>query len=739
MRKLYSILSFVFFVSVSFGQDTKPTPASTPAPLDSDQVVKISTNLIQIDVNVTDKGGKIITDLKPSDFEILENGIKQEITNFSFVTAAGRRPESRTGKTKVEGLAIPVPSAQLRPELVKRTIAIVVDDLGLSFESINSVRKALRTFVDEQMQANDIVAIVRTSVGLGSLQQFTSDRRQLYAGIESLRWNVKGRAGVGAFASIEPSLSETLLASGLPLGTSPEAKKELEDRVIQERENAKIINQFREDIFTDGTLGAINYLVKGMNRQPGRKSLMLFSDGFSVCTAIRSERCNEIVTSMRRLTDLVNRASVSIYSFDARGTAVTALGADDQVIGQSIESGQVFQNSVRRTVAETLDDRSQALFTTQDGLAYLAKETGGRSFFNSNNLNKSLDAALEGENGYYLIGYDPDEETFDPSKLRYNKLEVKVNRKDVSLRYRSGFFGIEDTDSDSSNLTAGEELFRALTSPFGAKGIGVRINALFGLDREKGPYMRALMHADIRDLKFSDAVNGERQATVDILAVTYGEKNVPTNHLSKNITLTIKTEDYEKTIEDGFVYSFQFPIKKTGAYQFGIAIRDSGTGKAGSATQFFEVPKAAKDRLTMSGIVLQNYTLEQWKQSSRDPTAIIEGISSPISDTSERKFKRGSIVEYGAEIYNAKTRGGAVRLYKQVRIFHEGQLILDSGQIPLKTSEIGDSQRIHATGGVKLGLGMAFGDYILQVAIIDPLEKDKNKLTSGWVQFELVD
>ena len=78
----------------------------------------------------------------------------------------------------------------------------MVDDLGLSFESTYYVRRALKKFVDEQMQSGDLVAIIRTGGGMGALQQFTSDRRQLYAAIERIRWNSLGRGGTGAFAPL---------------------------------------------------------------------------------------------------------------------------------------------------------------------------------------------------------------------------------------------------------------------------------------------------------------------------------------------------------------------------------------------------------------------------------------------------------------------------------------------------------------------------------------------------------
>src|SRR5689334_5076577 len=125
----------------------QPTP--TPRPANDTDVVKISTNLIQVDVTVTDKNGKIVRDLKPEDFEIYENGQKQQISNFSFINNAREmavKPEDSAPKTQA-----PLPPTPVRPDQVRRTIALVVDDLSLSFESTYYARRALKKFVDEQM------------------------------------------------------------------------------------------------------------------------------------------------------------------------------------------------------------------------------------------------------------------------------------------------------------------------------------------------------------------------------------------------------------------------------------------------------------------------------------------------------------------------------------------------------------------------------------------------------------
>src|SRR6266576_2142287 len=253
-------------LAVAQTPQSSPTPTQGPQKSEDVDVVRITTNLVQVDAVVTDKSGKLVTDLKPEEIEIFEDGRKQKITHFTFSlseTAPIERAAERAAKpAPIDKTAPPIPTTRLRPEDIKRTIAIVVDDLGLSFESTHYVQRALKKFVDEQMQPGDLVAIIRTAGGMGALQQFTSDKRQLYAAVERVKWRPSGGGGVSPFAPLGPP---TAGAAGADI----DAKNEE-------------LNQFREDMFSVGTLGAISYVVKGLRELPGRKSILLVSDGFRI-------------------------------------------------------------------------------------------------------------------------------------------------------------------------------------------------------------------------------------------------------------------------------------------------------------------------------------------------------------------------------------------------------------------------------------------------------------------------
>jgi VWFA-related protein len=718
MKNVLAALIFLMFCSVfAFAQTPTPTPKQAET---DDDVVKISTTLIQVDVTVTDRKGNIVTDLKTEDFEIYENGEKQQISNFSFISNQ-RIIETKNANEKV---LVPVPQTEIRPEQVKRTIALIVDDLSLSFESVYYVRRALKKFVDEQMQPGDLVAIIRTGAGIGALQQFTTDKRQLYAAIEKVRWNATGTGNISAFAPIDGG------------GINSNQGNSENDSQQRKNPNAEFDN-LRESYFVTGTLGALNYIIRGMQELPGRKSVMLMSEGFRLFTEDSSgfKEGSRILDNLRNLIDLANRASVVVYTMDARGLQTLGLTAADNVGELSAEQ-----------VSEQLSDRRAQLQDTQDGLIFLARQTGGLSIINNNDLSRGISRMLN-DQSYYLIGYQPDADTFDAKNRRFNKLEIKVKRSDLKVRYRSGFFGVSDDKiaKQPTPQTPYQQITNALISPFAVNDISLRLNTLFGNDAAQGSYFRSLIHINAKDLKFTDAADGNKKAAFDVLAMSFGDNGTVVDRIAKSYTMQVKGEVYEKIMKDGFVYFFSFPVKKPGAYQLRVAIRDSQAQRVGSANQFIEVPNLKKDRVTISGIVLENFTRQQWQEISNDVSKTVESQSAdsatnPMNDTSLRRFRRGSILRYGFEIYNVRLDAAKKpNLTTQIRIFRDGKLFLDGKKSPLDVTGQTDLERIKFTGAFGLGSEMTGGDYILQIVITDNLAKEKRQIATQFVQFELIE
>ena len=279
----------------------KPAPPATanrvPAPTLPETVIRIDVNLVQVDAVVTDSHGHPVTDLNASDFEVFQDGKPQVITNFSYKNRARSAPPAPTPNPQP-------PTPELQPSQVRRTIAIVVDNLGMPFADVVQTRIAIQKFLAGQVEPGDLVAILRTSDGMGALEQFTSDPRVLQAAAGNI---------IYAPTFLPPGDVEAL--SNDPLARQMQARAEL---------------------FSVGTLGSIRAVVEAMHEMPGRKSLILFSENLRLYQepnwADPEDRSGpppdlggEIFPGMReqlqRLVDAANRSSVVIYTIDPRGLA----------------------------------------------------------------------------------------------------------------------------------------------------------------------------------------------------------------------------------------------------------------------------------------------------------------------------------------------------------------------------------------------------------------------------------
>ena len=732
MKKTFLILALVLQLSVAGLAQQPDLPRQKPNPTESgsqqparpseDDVVRITTNLVQVDAVVTDKNGRQITDLRPEEIEIREDGKQQKITNFSYVALDSGEASGPAEPAKPASTNAPVPPVRLRPEQVRRTMALVVDDLGLSFESAHFVRQALKKFLDQQMQPNDLVAIIRTGGGIGALQQFTSHKRQLYAAVEKVKWNPTGRGGIGAFA---------------PLGSQPSMSSRAEDDDSRASGNADL-DQFREDIFAVGTLGAVNYIVRGLRELPGRKSVVLISDGIKIYSRSDPTGSGRILTALRNLTDLANRASVVIYTMDARGLQfLGGLTAADSTSGMTSDQ-----------IEQSLSDRRTDFFESQNGLNYLAQQTGGLAIRNNNDLAGGIKRVIEDQKGYYLIGYRSEGSTFDEvsGRRKFHKLGLKVTRPGkFNVRMRNGFYGITDEEALPTQRTPAQQMFAALTSPFGASGVHVRLTSLFANDAKVGSFMRSLLHIRGSDLTFTDEPDGWHKAVFDIVAITFGDNGTVVDQLSRTHTIRAKGKTYERILNSGFTYDVTVPVKKAGAYQLRTALRDVPSKRIGSANQFIEVPDIKKNRLTISGVLARSMSAQAYQESFAAPnqggnTDDTVEESDPASGAALRQFKSGSVLVYGFVIYNAQLDKGTgkARLQVQLRLFRNGQQVFTGRETAFAGGNQVDLKRLTAAGAIQLGSELEPGEYQLQVIVTDPLAKEKYRVATQWIDFEIV-
>ncbi|MGZ8844939.1 MAG: VWA domain-containing protein, partial [Pyrinomonadaceae bacterium] len=430
MKKVIAILFVIALLVPTVAMQTPQKPREEIAPED---VVRITTELVQTDVVVTDKNDQVVTDLKLEDFELYDSGKKQDLKFVELVSVdapAGTAPGRPANVVPGVDTAV---ARELAAKDVRRVMAFVVDDVTIPPEDMARTRQMLTDFVDNKMQDGDLVAIVRTVGGKGLLEQFTADKQILRRAITQL--------GV---RTIPPYLASNPDDGGRVTPPSPLADTTLTETVGSTNEfdgPSEGTNQVPRAMLA---LSVSNYIIDSLRQIPGRKSLVLLSGGLPLFDLTQSgSYISDVGQLFRIVTDNATRSGVVINTMDVRGLQTAGAAAKFQdTPGRSALGGGTFAGGDTNTMGRGYDprmlgDRSLTeLLTLRD----LAGRTGGSSIVNSNNFGAGLDKILSRSRAYYRLAYRPSE----PFDNKFHKVEIKVRRGGLRTYAAEGYYAREE-------------------------------------------------------------------------------------------------------------------------------------------------------------------------------------------------------------------------------------------------------------------------------------------------------
>lgn len=693
------------------------------------EVVRITTNLVQVDVVVT-KDGKHIVNLKPEDFEILEDGRPRQITSFAYVSTSGPPPDTVVTTNNAESPVV-IPKPPL-PKEIKRTVAIVVDDLGMSFQTMANLRTYLTKFLNENVRPNDLIAIIRTGGEVGALQQFTSDARVLANAVADLKWNPCSRVGASVLsperALVVANPPEAQMQGRVPPDRSPSSAQVSRPVVSNESNPCSVGSSVAYSI------NALRFVLRGMRELPGRKSMMIISDNLPLerqeATAVDfgfkrpvREDANLIDVwtqstsyrdSMHSLGELAIRASVVIYGISSQRLQTIGATPADEISFPPQHARR--RPDQRDPLTNLINTRSTELQRNTDGAELIAKQTGG--FVVSNKNDFGFERVFEDQSGYYLIGYRPASTTFD---RRFHTIQARVKRGGMTVRTRGGFFGVTGDESRAAQPT--DRVDRALISPFAANEIAVRVATYFANDPARGSLLRVFVGLDAKDLTFTVEPDGTHVAKFDLSGVLFGENGAVANRQDQSGMLRLRGRPYERALREGVIYGFDWPLKQTGAFKLRVALRDAASQKVGASGQLISVPKLDNGELALSDILL---LAEQQAPADDDQHSALV----------TRRFPRGTSLAFGYTIYNASLDKSTrlPKLSTRTLVFRDAVKIYDSGAAVVNMDGQTDLQRISAGARLRLGPALTPGEYVVQIVVEDQSSKRSvTKLT----QFEV--
>jgi VWFA-related protein len=713
-------------------------------------LLRIKTELVQIDAVVTDKQGQLARDLNRADFELFDDGNKQEITHFAIGTAA--QPARWVAVEKKPAEKSPADSAPVEIR-AGRYIVIAVDDFHLAPDNLIIAKRALNRFINNQMVAGDQVAIATTSGNVGMFQQFTEERDVLERAVNRL--NIQQRTvtsssdvpritdyqaeliDIGDQDALELAVQEIMRSEPMP-SPPPAAGRagrggsnaggldggaSQRERAIQQAQSRARSIVAQNAHYTRATLSNLEGVIRNLRNMTGRKILVLLSDGFYL-----GGRSSSQIYDMRRIIDAATRAGVVIFSIDARGLVALPPGGS---ASDSFGADDVNLPGARSRV------ESSGVQAKLDGLNALASDTGGTLFKNSNDLSLGLQRVLDANETYYVLAYEPSTPYRDG---RFHKIEVRIaGRPELTVRTRKGYFAPSEKTGDADNtgalaekspdkrkekspekiaqqekLEKEKEMREGLGSLVPLREIPVEMAVDF-LDISKGSSGALVnLHVDASQLTLR-LLNGTHQSGLDLLMALFDEKGKAAASFVERISVNIRPERLETALKNGFSYRRLMALKP-GFYQARVAIREDGSARMGSATKWVEVPDIGKNQLALSGVLLSAGREDQ------NDLQLANSVYIPQPSSATRRFKKDGAVDFMVFAYNAKVEKNTADLVIQSQVFSGSKLVYASPIAKMTVPESVDLQRIPYAARVSLDQFNS-GPYELRVVVIDRLTK----------------
>ena len=571
IRKLGAVLAIIGLLLPTVG-----TAQSSQA----GYTFKAQTELVLVNVTVRDKKGNPVRDLKPEDFTVLEDNKPQKVATFDIENTENtpQVPLQQANllsvpakKTRASANDAPTASAQESAIKDRRLIILFFDLSSMQPDEIERSSNAAQDYLSKQMQPADLVSIVSLGNTITVNQDFTSDRDKLKAVLQSFN--------AGAGAGFE------LGSTGTTEGTADTAQ-------------SFTVDDTEYNIFnTDRRLQALRAVAEQVANVPQKKSLIYLSSGMQR-TGIENQ------SQLRAAINSAVLANLSIYTMDIRGLQALPPGGEAQsasLRGTSAYSGRSQMNA--------LDSN----FQTQETLVTLAADTGGKAFLDSNDFGRVFKGVQDDTSMYYLLGYHSTNTAKDG---KYRRITVKVNRPDVKVDFRRGYYAEADfRHSDKDNRE--RQLQEELTSELPSTDLPVYLATGYFRVADNKYYVPLSLIVPGSEIPFSRNRDQDK-ATLDILGLVTDDKKFPVGEIRETVKLAVNasTDVQRKNVQ----YDTGLTLAP-GKYHLKVVVRENEAGRMGSFETDFTIPDLKSTPLKMSSIVMASQLQPVTKKDAGNPLA----------------------------------------------------------------------------------------------------------------------
>jgi len=667
----------------------KPTPTPTPKPVEEEDVVRISTELVQTDVMVFDKEGKFVSGLKPEEFELSVEGKPQPIALFESIVTGGRAEEAvlRSAGGKKTAQPAVVDSGESGSER-GRTILFFVNDLHLDPNSLSRTHKLLNNFIDRMLGPNDQVAITSASGQIGFLQQLTSNPTVLHAAADRLKIAPGAtpdtqRPYISPYAAylmqeqhdrqlFDYYVDQTIKANSMSPQDGAMAASMVEQR------NRTILIQ--SDAMVKNSLSSLVSLMRSTAKLPGRKLVFFISNGF-----IPNFTGSDFTAMMDRATGTANRSSVVIYTIDARGLSTDPM-YDASAAGGFDPTGML--------PSHLSGERN----FMQEGLNALASDTGGRALLNSNDLEGGVARALDETSRYYLLAWRPENDAQRASN--FSKIKITIaGRPELKVQLRRGYLG---APPEKSKAAAAQPTSVETTDVLGVTETSseeIRAAVGVGYKKTSGPNMQLTTTAQVSAQSLGEGGGGT--IVVNVLGAVFDSNGKGVGSFRQRVEVT-RTRANAPPVYTNVNHQVDLP---PGLYQVRVIAAERGTNHLTGVMDWIEIPKIKEGTFSISSLFVGEI-----------PES---GGTGQIGVNAGRRFARSSRLRFTTYIYNAAT---PPQLSAQIKILHGQQTVLAPPEINISTDKVSNFTNIPYAGEFPLS-SLPPGNYILELTVTDRTRK----------------
>jgi VWFA-related protein len=624
-------LLFVFLIGLMPFNMASQTPAPEQAPANEVQkgagegqfTLKTSTQIILVNVVVKDGNDKFVKGLKASDFTVLEDGKKQEVisidaedTDAVVVTSDTPKAELLTN-LNAAGAAKPkasTPDALTENDLKDRRLIVLFFDLSsLQPEEVERAAKSALDYLDKQMSPADLVSIVTFSNALNVDQDFTSDKEQLRTVLASFNTGSNEGLANGATADTDTTDSSTDAAAAF----------------TPDETDYNIFN-------TDKRLQALTSLANDLALVQQKKSVLYFSGGIER-TGIENQ------TQLRAAVAAARHANTSFYTVDVRGLDAIAPGGTARGTGSRGAGGR--GGGTGTYTGSGVQSQYNSNFASQETLATLATDTGGKAFLDNNDFAPAFTKVHDDTSFYYLLGYSSTNPAQDG---KYRRIQVRLNRpefKNAKLEYKNGYYAQSDFQH-SNKETREAQLQEQFQSDVPNSDFPVYISTGYFRLTDKQFYVPVSVVVPGSQIPFTRASDKDR-ATLDVMAVVRDEQKRPFGQLrdTVNVEPSASADVQHKNVQ--YDTGFQLP---PGKYDLKLVVRENQTGRIGSFEADVEIPDLKNDQVKVSSVVVSNQK-QAVRTRQRNLNPLINNGNEIVPNVT-RVFSSGQNLYFYFEVYD---------------------------------------------------------------------------------------